>query len=118
MPLLTGGNYDVVVYSIEGSGRSTLSPLVSLWKPDFSGFSPLIGGVGDEITVSGQFFYSGLVDVFINSTGTDGIRAQLNYNSFNNSGSQFGFYTPSNLYSGDLNSIIVNIARSDIEKVK
>ena len=105
LPPVTGGSYDVVVYTREGTGR--YAPFSVLNKPIVSGFSPSIAGVGGEITVTGQYFYPGITNVYINITGSDVAKCSINESGFNEYNTQLKFFVPVEISGGNLNTIYV-----------
>jgi hypothetical protein len=105
LPQITGGAYDVVVYTREGTGR--YSSFNVLNKPIVSGFSPSIAGIGSEITVTGQYFYPGLTNVYINITGNDVAKCSINESGFNEYNTQLKFFVPVEISGGNLNTIYV-----------
>ena len=102
IPQLTGGNYDVIINTSEGS--ATGSGMYILEVPYISGFTPLSGKIGTTITLTGLNLYGGITNIYIDGTGTG---AFVNSGSFNNSYNQVQFSIPS-IESGLHNIIVYN----------
>lgn len=100
VPNLSGGNYNIIADAI--GGHATGSNLLRLLASPFvSGFTPLSGGIGDLITVSGYNLYP-TSKIYFDTTGT---MAVIDTGSFNANYNSLGFYVPSQ--SLDTNRVIV-----------
>jgi len=106
IPQVTGGNYTIIIETPQGNvtGNSLLTILDS---GIFSGFSPISGGIGNLITVTGKNIYP-TSQVYFNFTGISGEsgRAVVDSSSFNINRSQVNVYVPNFALTG-FNTIIL-----------
>lgn len=104
---ISGQYYDVIVNTIEGS--ATGHEIRVLEIPVVSGFTPISGGAGSIITLTGKNIYPNLSEIWIDGSGQKIgiISGSQNYN--NNS---IQFVLPSSLTSGNKKIIIYNTVNS------
>ena len=107
IPNLTGGLYSIGINTLAGfiTGNNLLTVLTN---PYISGFIPLSGGLGTQVSLSGLNLYNNLTQVYIDSTG---FSAPINTQPNN---SQLTFTIPSNIYTGLHNIIVYNSVGSGV----
>jgi hypothetical protein len=101
LPSLSGNRYDFIINTIEG--YSTGSGLYMLDKPFVSGFSPISGGAGTVVNLTGLNIYPFLTQIWIDNSGyrVDPSTGSWNYNNNNVS------FTIPNIISSGKHSIVV-----------
>lgn len=107
IPSMSGGKYDLIVNTIEGS--ATGNNIYVLENPYVSGFTLLSGGIGSSITLSGLNIYKDLTQIWIDGSGTPAI---VNTGSFNSSENSIQFNIPNNIGSGRHKIIVYNSVES------
>lgn len=104
IPNITGGIYNILINGLEGNTSG--SGLYILENPYVSGFNPISGGAGTQVSFTGLNLYSNLSQIWIDGSGT---QAQI-YSGNNNDTIKFNI--PSNITSGNHNIIIYNTVNS------